>query len=256
MSEQEKTMQQSDFKDLFSKQSVDYAKYRPVYPQELYDYLKSLPLNHHSVWDCGTGNGQAAAELAAFFDHVTATDPSAKQIQSATPHPRISYRIASAEDFSSETKFNLITVAQAFHWFNHDRFAEVIKKIAAPDAHLVVWSYANAFVSPEVDRAVTHLYEDILDPFWDPERKIVETGYKTLSMPFKEVEAPKLVMTADWSVDHFIGYLSTWSALQKFIAARGVNPLETEAVKIAEAWGAGKTRTVSWPLSIRTWKIF
>lgn len=256
MSEQEKTMQQSDFKDLFSKQSVDYAKYRPAYPQELYDYLKSLPVDFHTAWDCGTGNGQAAVELATFFDHVIATDPSEKQIQNAQSHPRIDYRVASAEDFSSEEKINLITVAQAFHWFKHERFADVIKKTAAPDAHLVVWSYANAFVSPEVDQAVHHLYEEILGPYWDPERKIVESGYQSISMPFQELKVPQIEMTADWTVEHFIGYLSTWSALQKYIALNGKNPLETEAVKIMNAWGAAKTRKVSWPLSIRTWKIF
>lgn len=249
-------MQQSDFKDLFSKQSVDYAKYRPVYPQELYAFLKSLPLQFQTAWDCGTGNGQAAVEIAAFFDHVIATDPSEKQIQNALQHNRITYRVASAENFSSDEKINLITVAQAFHWFAHERFAEVLKQIAAPDAHLVVWSYANAFVSPDIDKAVAHLYENILGPYWDPERKLVESGYQSIAMPFKEIQTPAIAMTAEWTLDHFIGYLSTWSSLQKYISTNGTNPLETEALKIKEAWGDEKIRTVTWPLAIRAWKIF
>ncbi len=253
-------MQNSNFKDLFSTQAVDYARFRPTYPQELFSFLSNLTKNKNSAWDCGTGNGQAALELAKFFNHVVATDPSSKQIQSAMLDPRITYMTASAEDFYSpekeyDEKFDLITVAQAFHWFNHAKFAYVVKHVAAKDCHLVVWSYANAFVSPEVDSAVHHLYEDILHDYWDPERKLVEEGYKSITMPFEEVPAPVITMKAEWSCEHFIGYLSTWSALQKYIARNGKNPLVEEAEKIKTAWGNQENRTVSWPLSIRIWKI-
>jgi hypothetical protein len=252
-------MHQSSFKDLFSKQANDYAKFRPTYPKELFDYLNSLTAEKNIAWDCGTGNGQAALELAKTFSSVMATDPSEKQISNAPAHPQIHYSVASAEDFNSiesQGKINLITVAQAFHWFKHERFAEIVKKLAAPDAYLVVWSYAISSVTPEVDRAVHHLYEDILHDYWESERRLVEDGYKSIAMPFKEIAPPVIAMKAEWSLEHFTGYLSTWSALQKYISINGQNPLETEYEKIKEAWGDCETRTVSWPLNIRVWKIF
>lgn len=252
-------MQLPTFKDLFSKQAGDYAKYRPTYPKELFDYLNSLTNKKDRAWDCGTGNGQAALVLANTFTHVIATDPSEKQISQATPHPHIEYAVTSAENFDVNKwagKINLITVAQAFHWFKHDQFAEVIKKCAAPDAYLVVWSYANASVTPEVDKAVHYLYENILHDYWEKERNLVENGYKSIVMPFKEIASPVISMKAEWTLEHLTGYLSTWSALQKYISINHTNPLESEFEKIKKAWGDEVTRTVSWPLNIRVWKIF
>lgn len=67
-------------KDNFSKQSAGYARYRPVYPQELYDFILNNVKSKQVAWDCGTGNGQAAKELAKVFDRVYATDISQNKL--------------------------------------------------------------------------------------------------------------------------------------------------------------------------------
>jgi methylase of polypeptide subunit release factors len=74
------------FKDHFSKQAADYAKFRPRYPHEMFEYLGSLAPRRQLAWDCGTGNGQAAVGLATMFDRVIATDASEKQISNAPSH--------------------------------------------------------------------------------------------------------------------------------------------------------------------------
>ena len=243
------------FKDLFSTQSTDYAKFRPTYPPELFAYLNSLTTNHGCVWDAGTGNGQAAIELAKSFRKVIATDPSEKQLQSAPKKQNIIYLHEKAEEPSFADKVNLITVAQAFHWFNHKAFAEAVKKTAAEDCHLVVWSYAMTSVTPEVDAAVDPLYEGLLGPYWEKERKDVENGYKNIAMPFREIAPPEIPMKVRWTLERFEGYLRTWSALQKFVKENPDRDLTPYFSAIRKAWGNEQERELSWPLNMRVWKI-
>ena len=111
------------FKDHFSKQAAAYAKFRPRYPQKLFEYLGSIAPSRELAWDCGTGNGQAAVGLASAFDRIIATDASEKQIANAQSYERIEYRVAAAENSGIGSKpIDLIMVAQALHWFDLDRF--------------------------------------------------------------------------------------------------------------------------------------
>ena len=250
-------MSDSSFKDLFSTQANDYAKFRPTYPKDLFEYLSTLSTTKDLVWDCGTGNGQAAVELAKYFNEVIATDPSQKQLDSAIKNPKITYLQASAEDFNlpKDKKCDLVTVAQAFHWFNHEQFAKTISKTLKTNGHLAVWSYALSSITPELDRAVTKLYSERLNGYWEKERTHVEDGYKNISLPFNEISAPTFHLSAEWTLEHLIGYLSTWSALQTYIKKNGNNPLEEEYQNIKQAWGSAKTRTITWPLNLRIWRI-
>lgn len=248
-------MNEIKFKDLFSVQSGDYAMFRPKYPALLFSYLAELSPKRDLVWDCGTGSGQAAIALAEFFKTVIATDPSEKQILEAPKHSKIIYKIASAENFESNEKVDLVTVAQAFHWFDHKAFAEVVKKNSKAGGHLAVWSYAKANISPEIDAIVDELYNGTLDGYWEPERKLVETGYKSIIMPFKEISHPDFEMSANWSLEHFIGYLGTWSALQAYLKKNQKNPLSETARKLEEVWGSEPVKKVRWPLSLRIWEI-
>ncbi len=247
----------SQFKDLFSTQSSDYAKYRPTYPKELFKYLSELSTFKDIAWDCGTGNGQAAIVLTEYFKEVIATDPSQKQLDQAALHERIRYSVAGAENFSNakDQSIDLVTVAQAFHWFNHGAFSSVLKQYVKPGGHLAVWSYAISDITPEINQAVSKLYSEQLDGYWEKERSHVEDGYKNISMPFKEVETPSFHLSANWSLGHLIGYLSTWSALQTYIKKNGNNPLEDEYENIKKAWGNQEIRTITWPLNLRVWKI-
>jgi len=116
--------------DKFSKQAKTYQKYRPRYPQVLYDELLSLTSKRQSCWDCGTGNGQVAIELAKYFEQVYATDISQQQLNQATSIPNITYKVERAEStsFPAQT-FDLITVGQAMHWFDFEAFnKEVLLK--------------------------------------------------------------------------------------------------------------------------------
>ncbi len=241
-----------NFKDLFSKQSGDYARFRPTYPASLFQYLASIAEAHKLAWDVGTGNGQAAVALAGHFEHVIATDPSEKQILSAQKHPKVEYRVGSAEKTTvADQSADLITVAQAFHWFRQEEFFSEARRVLKPGGVLAFWCYSLAKITPEIDAVVLDLYSEILGPFWEPERKQVENGYKNAQMPFEEVIPPRFEMTAEWSLEHLVGYLGTWSALQTYLKMNNTNPLEAIFPKLQAAWGNVKTRPVCWELGLR-----
>jgi SAM-dependent methyltransferase len=212
----------------------------------------SIAPSRQLAWDCGTGNGQAAVGLASVFDRVIATDASEKQIANAQSHEKIDYRVAPAEDSGIEFELiDLIMVAQALHWFDLDRFYLEAGRVLKPDGVLAASAYNLLHIERAIDEVVNRYYYEVVGPFWPPERKLVEQ-FNDLSFPFCEIDAPKFEMTAHWNLDHLLGYLRTWSSTQRFIAAKGGDPLEQITGDLRSTWGnPGRTRTVSWPLVMR-----
>lgn len=245
------------FKDHFSTQSSDYSKYRPEYPQELYDFILSEVKERKIALDCGTGNGQAAVILSQYFEKVYATDPSAEQIKNATQKSNIEYRIASAENSTLyEKSVDLITVAQALHWFDFDKFFGEVRRVSKPGAVLAVWSYENCFVSEAIDKVFLHFYNEILGNYWAYERKHVENAYLSIPFPFLEVKEKVFYMKKQWNLSNFMGYLSTWSAVQKYIKINGKNPLELVAADFEKAWiNPTAVKEVSFPVTVKTGRI-
>lgn len=242
-----------NFKDYFSSDAADYAQYRPRYPTRLFEYLAFLTSARALAWDCATGNGQAARGLAGFFKHVIATDGSDKQITNAERNDRISYRVATAEESGLESRsVDLITVAQALHWFHIREFFDEANRVLKSNGILAVWCYNLLEISPLIDRLVANFYRETVGSYWDFDRRLVETGYGTVAFPFTELAVPKFQMEASWSLAHLLGYLRTWSATKKFIAAQGFDPVVALAAELASAWGERDNRKrVSWPLSVR-----
>jgi SAM-dependent methyltransferase len=240
------------FKDHFSKQAADYAQFRPTYPQELFDYLGNIAPSRQLAWDCGTGNGQAAVGLASVFDSVIATDASEKQITNAALHERVDYRVAPAEDSGIDSgRVDLIMVAQALHWFDLDRFYAEAQRVLKPDGVLAASAYNLLHIEPAIDEIVDRYYYDVVGRFWPPERKLVER-FTDLPFPFREIDPPKFEMRAHWNLDHLLGYLRTWSSTQRFISAKGTDPLDQITNDLRKAWGKPQqTRSVSWPLVVR-----
>ncbi|MEY2538399.1 MAG: hypothetical protein QOG67_2139 [Verrucomicrobiota bacterium] len=239
--------------DHFSRQSAEYSKFRPHYPDSLFKYLAGVSPSHEVAWDCATGNGQAAVALASFFDHVIATDGSEKQIHNAEQNPRIEYRVATAEKCGlPPDSTDLITVAQALHWFDLDCFYREAERVLKPDGILAVWCYDLLEIEPEIDMIVHRFYDKIVGKYWAFERKIVEQRYQTIAFPFAEMEPPTFAMRARWSMEHLIGYLQTWSATQTFIVANGSDPIDLIRADLSEAWREpNRVRPVNWPLSLR-----
>src|SRR5688572_3407993 len=213
-------------KDNFSKQSAIYAKYRPAYPEQLYDFLFQHVANKKAAWDCATGNGQAAKILAKAFDKVYATDISQKQIENAIQQPNIFYSVQPAERTNfADNSFDLITVAQALHWFRFDDFYTEMSRVAKTNSIFAGWAYSLLRISKEIDVLIEDHHYNILGNYWDEERKYVDEEYRNIPFPFKKLTTPGFTITCAWTLDELEGYFNTWSALQKFTTANQYNPI-------------------------------
>ena len=245
------------FHDHFSGHAPDYRTYRPNYPPELFAYLKSLAPNAARVWDCGTGNGQAAVALAEHFPGVFATDASAEQIAQAEVHPRVTYAVAPAEKCPlPHGSVELVTVAQALHWFDFDPFYAEVRRVCKPGGVIAAWTYDLHSCWPEIDPILQRLQDEFVGPYWPPERKYVTASYRTIPFPFADVPAPPFAMTAEWTLAEMLGYMNTWSATKRFIQTHGFNPVERLTPEFAVMWGdpAGR-RTVRWAFHTRIGRV-
>ena len=240
------------FKDYFSGHAADYAQYRPRYPASLFTWLAQQCTERDRVWDCATGNGQAAIALTEHFAQVIATDGSAAQLRQAPLHPQITYRVAVAEASGLEARScDLVTVAQAIHWFQLEVFYAEVQRVLKPNGLLAIWCYGcPQMTAPDLEGLLQTYYGETLDDFWTPERRLVETGYATLNFPFEELVAPAYTLQMTWTLPDLLGYLFTWSATQRFIATHGFNPLEELAAKIGPLWTSDRL-PITWPLTVR-----
>ena len=248
-----------NFKDLFSGQASSYARFRPRYPAALFTWLGTLVPWRRLAVDVGSGNGQAATDLAAHFERVIAIDPSASQLAHGESLPNLEYRKAAAEETGLDTGVaDLVVAAQAFHWFDHAAFFAETSRVVRPGGALAVWCYGLAVVTPEIDALVHHLYETDLGTYWEPERRLVENGYRSVAVPFEELDTPPFAMEVAWTLPELVGYLGTWSALRHYLEkhpAAGDNPLERLFPRLERAWGPEPRRRVSWPLGVRAFRI-
>jgi Methylase involved in ubiquinone/menaquinone biosynthesis len=238
-------------KDLFSKQANTYAKYRPVYPQELFDYILRFVSEKNTAWDCATGNGQAAIMLASHFKKVIATDISEKQLSLAKPATNILYQIAAAEQTNfPDNSFDLITVAQAYHWINFDAFEKEVKRVAKKNAIIAVWGY-NLFTTNNaaIDALIKNFYSNIVGPYWDKERKFVDDNYSSVPFNFSLLPTKQFFIKTEWSKDDLIGYLNSWSSVQHFMDDKKYNPINEIINDIGIVWK--DIKPVSFPLFLQ-----
>ena len=242
------------FHDHFSGVANWYADFRPHYPAALFDYLATIVPRSSTVWDCACGNGQATLDLALRFDRVIATDASREQIASATPHAKVEYRVASAEQNGLPAQsVALVTVAQALHWLDFDRFYAEVKRVLVPDGVFAAWSYGIDVVEgDDANQVAQDFYTNIVGPYWPPERKLVEEGYRTIPFPFDEIEAPAFRMEASWTLAQLLGYVSTWSSTSRYRKVTGRDPIEALAADLKPVWGdVHAPRVIVWPLTLR-----
>jgi SAM-dependent methyltransferase len=241
------------FSDHFSSCAGAYAAFRPAYPAALIDHLAGLAPGRELAWDCGTGSGQAAVLLAERFARVVATDASAEQIRHAAPHPRVTYRVG-LEDGSSldDGTADLVTVAQALHWFVRPRFYGEVHRVLRPGGVLAAWTYGMLEVSPAVDAIVARFYADRVGRYWPPERRHVETGYRDLEFPFPELEPGSWSTETRLTRPQVLGYVGTWSAVKECRAQEGVDPVTELERELTRAWSdSGEPRTARWPIALR-----
>jgi SAM-dependent methyltransferase len=241
------------FSDHFSDIAASYASYRPHYPATLFAWLAGLAPDRGRAWDCGTGTGQAAEVLTVHFDEVVATDPSVAQLLNAPRVDRVSYIAMTAEQVALASRaVALVTVAQALHWFKREAFYREVDRVLRPGGVLAVWTYARAVIDPGVDAILGRFHTKTVGPYWPAERSFVDSAYEGIELPYPELSHPDFVMEVDWDLPQLAGYLTTWSAVSRYRAERGEDPVPPVIRAVAETWGnPGERRRIRWPLTLR-----
>lgn len=241
------------FADHFSPQAAAYRLHRPGYPPDLFDFLAGLAPSRDLAWDCGCGNGQAARDLALRFAHVIATDPSAAQLAQAGAVPNVTYREAAESDPNiPDGSVDIVTAAQAAHWFDASRFHGEVARVLKPGGVLALWTYGLPRIDAPVDACVQEFHTLTVGPYWPPGRYHVDTGYRHLPFPYGDLASPTFEHALHWSVEDLLQHLGTWSAVRYYREQNGTDPVARLRPALEAAWGAGATqRSVIWPISLR-----
>ena len=244
------------FKDHFSRQAEGYGRYRPRYPPELAAHVAALAPSRALALDVATGNGQAALDLAAHFELVLASDGSAAQLARAEPHPRVRYLRHTAERLPlADRVADLLVAAQAAHWFDFPRFYAEARRVLRPGGVVALWTYSLFRAGAEADAALDDFYRGVVGRYWPPERRHVEEGYRTLPFPLEELPAPAFELATDWSLAQVVGYVGTWSAVDRYRAAEGRDPLPLIEASLAPYWPPGGVRRIAWPMHLRVGRV-
>lgn len=243
----------SDFKDNFSKQSDAYLKFRPHYPDDLYKYLSSISPGNELAWDCGTGNGQAATGLSPYFKKVIATDPSAQQIKNAIQRENIVYMISPAESSGLErSAVDLISIANALHWFDLEKFYAEVDRVLKPSGVLAAWCYGNPVQFSHIDPIINYFHDEIIGNYWLAENRLVEKKYSTLAFPYGELDAPNFKIEKALYFADLIGLLNTWSAVQRYKDQNGSSPVDLVEKELSTAWGdKSQSKIFTWQLVLK-----
>jgi len=241
----------------FSPLAATYARARPTYPPELYEWLAGQVDRRELAWDCATGNGQAALGLTPHFARVVATDKSAEQLAHAPPHPRVEYRLATADRSGLDAgSVDLVTVAAALHWLDFASFFAEVERVTRPGGVLAAWTYHTAICEPPFDRAFHRLYWAVLHPYFDPRVRYVDAKYESIAMPGEPIAAPPFTLTVDWTLAGALDYVRTWSGAHAYREATGEDPAELVRDELAPLFGDESTvRTVRIPLFVRAVRL-
>lgn len=245
------------FKDHFSTRSDAYAEFRPTYPVALFNWLAKQCAGHDLAWDCATGSGQAAAGLAPFFKSVAATDASAEQIAHAGGPGNVTFRVAPAEASGlADHGADLITAAQAAHWFDLPAFYAEARRVAKAKGVLALWGYGRLVLPGDMDRILEQFYSATLGAYWPPERRLIDDAYRSLEFPFAEIAVPDFCIEVRWNLPRLLAYLSTWSAVKRHAAATGHDPLPALEAALARHWADPKNAlALQWPVFMRAGRM-
>lgn len=241
--------------DRFSGHADLYAQHRIDYPAELYNYVLSFSKQREMAWDCATGNGQVAGTLAAVFERVDATDISETQLALALQKPNIRYQVSPAEQTPfADHSFDLITVAQALHWFDIDAFHQEVRRVAKPRAVIAEWGYGLVQLNNTLDPIMLDFYRNRIGPYWDPQRQFIDNAYATLPFPFADAQRTNFTARRSWSLERFLNYLRTWSAVRQYVHENEEDPAIGLGEELAPIWGNGE-REVQFPVFLRVGRV-
>lgn len=234
-----------------------YKIFRPKYPRGLFEEVICHVKNRNLAWDCGTGNGQVAFSLAKHFTKVIGTEKCDEQLKNVYQATNIEYFNGLAE-YSNlcENSVDLITCAQAVHWFDLDSFYAEVLRVGNDNAIIAIWGYDRFYINNQIDSVLNEFFNQFLAPFRDDiPRRYLRSHYSTLPFEFEEIECSNFSINLFWELSDLIGYLSTMSSLREFILMNQHNPISNLVEKLANYWPKDRLLQTVFPIFIRIGRI-
>lgn len=240
------------FTDYFSGHAALYARARPTYPEQLIGEVAALAPTRRVAWDAGTGSGQAARQLARHFEHVRATDGSAKQIAEAPSDARVAFAVELAERCTlPDSSCDLVLAANSLHWFDHDRFFAEVSRVLRPGGLLAAIGYGWFYVEPAVDEIVGRTMLKPLQSMWAAANRLLIDGYRSLEFPGTEVRLTPCALHLSWTREQLEDYVRSWSAVQR----SGPGLVEAASAELATIWADEEPRHVFMPVITRAARL-
>lgn len=239
--------------DHFSNIAAAYKDGRITYPRELYEYLVTLCGGRGCAWDCATGSGQAASDLSAYFDRVVATDISDSLLSYATDKENIEFVNAPAEDsgLASES-VDLVTVAQAIHWFDFDLFWSEVSRVLKPKGILAYWGYVWPQVNVPID-ALLGEFRATIEGYWPEKSHHLHSRYDNVDAPLKRIKNPDFYISENWSLNQYLKHLSSWSGTRYHREATMTDAVSDREEDFGFLWG-DEIHRVQWPLVLKVYR--
>jgi ubiquinone/menaquinone biosynthesis C-methylase UbiE len=205
---------------------------------------------HDLAWDCATGTGQCANQLAKFIRTVHATDSSKEQLGNSAHVPNINYYQSDERNPKIESgTVDLVTVATAIHWLNTDVFFKEAERVLKSGGLLAVWGYTGINISGDLDSVLHAVVNKYLTPYYPKNIEMAFGGYQGLELPFNKIETPDFYIELEWTFEDFQNYILTWSASQNYIKLNKQSPMPLFINALQEAWGdVNSIRKLRWDL--------
>lgn len=195
--------EESTFRAYGKDESKRYAQLRLAYHSSVYE---SIIAQHtatggklDSLLDIGCGPGLATRDLAVCFSHATGIDPSEGMIgvaqsvdmKTSTSEP-VRFKLATAEEMAGidDNSIDMITAANAAHWFNMPAFWKRAAQVLKPGGSVAMWTsgelvaHSDTPNADKINEAFKRWQKDYLEAHYETGNFLVRDTYKTLPMPW------------------------------------------------------------------------